>query len=77
MPGAGMRSICYVFNSWLRMYYGGYRHFLLFFSNDAGQGPSFQRKGAKTQRTQRKYLFCLALRPLHLRAFALEADSDG
>jgi hypothetical protein len=42
--------------------------------NYSRQGASFHRKGAKMQRTQRKNLFCLALRPLQLGVFALEAD---
>jgi hypothetical protein len=49
--------------------------FYYHFKNYSSQGSSFQRKGAKMQRTQRKYLIYLALRPLQLGVFALEADS--
>ena len=46
--------------------------------NYSGQDPSFQRKGAKMQSTQRRFLFFfIASRPLQLGVFALEADWGG
>ena len=42
-------------------------------SNYSGVTRSFQRKGAKAQRTRSRRLDFLALRPLHLCDFALEA----
>jgi hypothetical protein len=52
----------------------GYNRFWFDFGSYSRRDPSSQRKGAKDAKNAKEIVFCLALRPLQLGAFALEAD---